>query len=178
MPSSDHRFAPLGGAARPEAFRPLGAPAPGAAAAVPPDPVAAAVEAGRAQGRAEADAALAGAVARALTSIASWRAERRDRDTETLVGLVLDAARRIAGDDVDERPERWAGIVAAAIARLVEREPVTVRLAPGLAALVRAHGTGALARGGAVRIVEDPALADGAWRVEARDDDAGAERSR
>src|SRR5574337_389077 len=104
MPSSDRRFAPLGGAARPEAFRPLGAPVPGAAAAVLPDPVAAAFEAGRAQGRAEADAALARDVERALTSIASWRAERRDRDTETLVGLVLDAARRIAGDDVDERP--------------------------------------------------------------------------
>ncbi len=100
MPSSDHRFAPLGGAARPEAFRPLGAPSAGAAAAVP-DPVAAAFEAGRAQGRAEVDAALARDVERALTSIASWRAERGDRDTETLVGLVLDAARRIAGDDVD-----------------------------------------------------------------------------
>jgi type III secretion protein L len=178
MPSSDHRFAPLGGAVRSEAFRPLGAPAPDPAAVVSSDPVAAAFEAGRAQGRVEADAALARDVERAVASIASWRAERRDRDTETLVGLVLDAARRIAGDDVDERPERWAGIVAAAIARLHGREPVTVRLAPRFAALVRAHGTGTLGRGGDVRIVEDPALADGACRVEARDGDVVEEESR
>jgi flagellar biosynthesis/type III secretory pathway protein FliH len=172
MPSSDAAaFAPLGGAPAPEVFRPLGTPSPaptGDDALPDPDPSAEAFEAGRARGRAEADAAqaaLASDLERALAAIASWRAELRTRYTETLVALALETARRIVGDELDARPERWTAIVAAAIERLVDRDRVTVRVAPRLAALLRTHERTAFADRD-VRIVEDPSLADDACRVE------------
>src|SRR5262245_36990038 len=111
MPSSDaDAFAPLGGATVPERFRPLGTPSgePASDAPPAPDPVADAFEAGRARGRADAEAAqavLARDVERALAAIASWRAGLRTRYTDTLVALALETARAIVGDALDARPE-------------------------------------------------------------------------
>jgi flagellar biosynthesis/type III secretory pathway protein FliH len=177
MPSSDvEPFAPFGGGTASDPFRPLGTPAPGPLdeGAPAPDPVAEAFEAGRARGRAEADAAqarLARDLDRALASITSWRAELKTRYTETLVALAIETARKIVGAELDARPERWAAIVAAAIGRLVDRDRVTVRVAPRLAALLRAHATGAIADGGELRIVEDPLLDADACHVESRSGD-------
>jgi flagellar biosynthesis/type III secretory pathway protein FliH len=178
MPSSDaEAFAPLGGATTSDAFRPLGTarPAPVDDAAPPaPDPVASAFEAGRALGRTEANAeqvVLARDLQRALATIGSWRAELRTRYTETLVALAIATARRIVGVELDARPERWVGIVATAIGRLVDRDRVTVRVAPRLAALLRAHGAEAIGDGTEVRIVEDPTLDADACRIESRTGD-------
>jgi flagellar biosynthesis/type III secretory pathway protein FliH len=178
MPSSDaEAFAPLGGPSASDPFRPLGTarPAPVDDATLPaPDPIASAFEAGRALGRAQANAeqvVLARDLERALASIAAWRAELRTRYTDTLLALALETARKIVGDELDARPERWAGIVAAAIGRLVDRDRVTVRVAPRLAALLRAHGTDAPADGAEVRIVEDATLDADACRIESRSGD-------
>jgi flagellar biosynthesis/type III secretory pathway protein FliH len=177
MPSSEaEAFAPLGGASAHDPFRPLGTPASarGDAGATPPDDLVAAFEAGRAHGRAEAEAAqsmLAADLARTLAAVAAWRDELRTRYTETLVALALETARRIVGEELAARPERWAVIVATAIGRLVERDRVTVRVAPRLAALLRAHGTERIADGTDVRLLEDPTLDDDACRIESRTGD-------
>jgi flagellar biosynthesis/type III secretory pathway protein FliH len=187
MPSCDDGaagFVPLGGTHAAEPFRPLGAPgdpqagAEGevAAPAPAPDPVADAFEAGRAQGRAEAEAertTLAGDVEAAVGAIRAWRDELRTRYTQTLVELAMAAARKIVGDELAARPERWSAIVAAGVRDLVDREQVTVRVAPRLAALLRAHAPALLAGDGAgeVVIVEDATLAEGACRVEGRTGD-------
>jgi flagellar biosynthesis/type III secretory pathway protein FliH len=176
MPSSDgEAFAPLGGTAAHDPFRPLGTPRAAAEAAPPElDPVAVAFEAGRVRGRADADAAqvvLARDLDRALASIVAWRQELRTRYTATLVALALETARKIVGDELDARPERWAAMVAAAIGRLVDRDRVTVRVAPRLAALLRAQGIDAGADGAEVHVVADPTLDDDVCRIESRGGD-------
>jgi flagellar biosynthesis/type III secretory pathway protein FliH len=176
MPSSEPAaFAPLGGVAAYDPFRPLGTPREAAGAApAEPDPIAVAFEAGRARGRADAEAAaarLASDLDRAVASIAAWREELRTRYTETLVALALETARKIVGDELDARPERWAPIVAAAIGRLVDRDRVTVRVAPRLAAILRAHASEATADGAEIRVVEDATLDDDACRIESRGGD-------
>jgi flagellar biosynthesis/type III secretory pathway protein FliH len=177
MPSCDaDAFVPLGGANDHEPFRAFGAtdPAPDAPPAPEPDPCDAAFAAGRARGRAEAEdaeAALARDVAAALASIGAWRDELRTRYTQTLVTLAIETARKIVGEELEARPERWVAIVAAAIGRLVDREHVTVRVAPRLAAVLRAHGALALGDAGQVRVLDDPALEADACRVESRTGD-------
>jgi len=172
MPSCDATpFVPLGGTPAGDGFRPLGRPAPDTAAPEParppaPDPRDVAFEAGRAQGRADAaaeHAVLARDLAATLRAVHAWREELRTRYTPTLVGLALAIARRIVGEALDARPERWAPIVAGAIHRLVDREHVTVRVSPRLAAVLRHHAGD---MGGGVRVVEDAALGDDACRVE------------
>ncbi|HXJ35871.1 MAG TPA: FliH/SctL family protein [Candidatus Eisenbacteria bacterium] len=185
MPSCDDGaagFVPLGGTHAAEPFRPLGTPgdpqagAEAEVAAPAPDPVADAFEAGRAQGRAEAEAervTLARDVEAAVGAIRAWRDELRTRYTQTLVELAMAAARKVVGDEIEARPERWSAIVAAGVRDLVDREQVTVRVAPRLAALLRAQAPALLAGDGAgeVVIVEDATLADGACRVEGRTGD-------
>jgi flagellar biosynthesis/type III secretory pathway protein FliH len=186
MPSCEERtFVPLGGPEPDDAFRPFGTPPPAPEPAPPPppeiDPVEVAFEAGRAAGRRDAEAVqavLAADVAHAVDAVHAWRDELRTRYTETIVALGVAAARRIVGDALDAEPARWVPIVAGAIRRLVDREHVTVRVAPRLAAVLRAHAP-ALAGDDAsdVRIVEDATLAAGACRVESRmgDVDCGLE---
>jgi flagellar assembly protein FliH len=174
MPSSEATpFVPFGGTPPGDAFRPLGTPAPVDPAPQPdPDPCALAYEAGREQGRADAAAEqvrLARAVAATLEAVQAWRAELRTRYTPTLVTLAIEIARKIVGDALDARPERWVPIVAGAIRRLVDREQVTVRTSPRLAALLREHA-GELG-GDRIQIVDDASLADDACRVESSSGD-------
>jgi flagellar biosynthesis/type III secretory pathway protein FliH len=180
MPWSDaEAFVPLAGPAADDPFRPFGTPVPDAPAAAPPpapepDPREAAFAAGRVRGRAEAaaeHAALARDVAAALDAIGAWREELRTRYTQSLVALALETARRIVGDELDQRPERWVPIVAGAIRRLVDRDQVTVRVPPRLAACLRAHTTALAPDATDVRIVEDSTLAADACRVESRTGD-------
>jgi flagellar assembly protein FliH len=187
MPSSDTErgFVPLGGAASAEDFRPLGTPAPepapDPAPPAEPDPRVAAYAAGVAEARREAaaeHAALAREVAAVVQAVCGWRRELRTRYTETLVSLALEVARRIVGDALDANPERWVPIVAAAIGRLVEREQVTVRVPPRLAAFLRERATDiGTEAAGDIRVLEDATLGDGACRVESRagDVDCGLE---
>jgi flagellar biosynthesis/type III secretory pathway protein FliH len=177
MPSCEERtFVPLGGAEPDDDFRPFGMPAPEPEAAPPPppeiDPLETAFEAGHAAGRREAEAeraVLAADVASVVDAVHGWRDELRTRYTETVVALGFAAARRIVGEALDADPARWVPIVGDAIRRLVDRERVTVRVAPRLAALLRAHAS-ALAGDDAseVRVVEDATLAAGACRIESR----------
>jgi flagellar assembly protein FliH len=188
MPSSEERrgFVPLGGADRAEAFRALGTPSPAPVEEPPPpppepDPRVAAYAAGVADARREAAAdqdALAREVAGVVHAVGAWRRELRTRYTETMVALALAVARRVVGEALDAQPERWVPIVADAIRRLVDREHVTVRVRPRLAACLREHAAALVADdGGAVRVVEDATLAVGACRVESRagDVDCGLE---
>jgi len=172
MPSSeDIAFAPLTGVRSRHPFRPFGAPLVADVPSEPSDPRALAFEAGRAQGRAEAaaeQALLACEVGAALAAIGAWRVELRTRYTQDLVSLAIRVAETIVGEALAADPARWVPIVGGAIRRLVDAEAVTVRVAPRLAALLRAH-LPALAGGTAeVRLVEDPALASDACRVESR----------
>jgi len=158
-------FAPLTGTKTGECFRPLGSPSPGAA-----EPLDAhAFEAGRAHGRAEAmaeQAALAGDVRAALDAVGAWRDEARARHTQALVALAVEIARAIVGEALEADPERWVAIAARAVRRLAAPGPVTVRAAPRLAALLRAHAP-ALGDGASeVRVLEDATLAADACRVE------------
>jgi len=168
-------FVPFGGTPPGDAFRPLGTPVPVDPVPQPdpvPDPCVLAYEAGRAQGRADAaaeEARLARAVAATLDAVPAWRDEIRTRYTPTLVALAIEIARKIVGDALDVQPERWVPIVAGAIRRLVDREQVTVRTSPHLAALLREHA-GALG-GDRIQIVDDPSLADEACRVESSSGD-------
>ena len=170
MPSCDATpFVPLGGTPPGDAFRPLGGPARAAAdAATPPepDPYEVGFAAGRAQGHAEAAAERAGLerdLVTTLAAIGAWRSELRTRYTPLLVGLAIAIARKIVGEELDARPERWAPIVTGAMRRLVDRDAVTVHASPRVAAVLRQHA-GALGDG--VRVVEDAALGDDACRVE------------
>jgi flagellar biosynthesis/type III secretory pathway protein FliH len=177
MPWSDAGvFVPLVGTAADDPFRPLGSPVPEVPTALPapepePDPWEVAFAAGRARGRADAaaeHARLARDVAAAVDAIGAWREELRTRYTPALVAVALEAARRIVGDELETRPERWVPIVADAIRRLVDRDQVTVRVAPRLAACLRAHRADLADPAIDVRIVEDAALAADACRVESR----------
>jgi flagellar assembly protein FliH len=169
MPSCDATsFVPLGGAAAGDAFRPLGGPARPAAPATEPDPRDAAFEAGRTQGRADAaaeQARLARDLVTTLAAIGAWRSELKTKYGPVLVALAIAVARKIVGEELDVRPERWVPIVADAMQRLVDREGVTVRASPRVAAVLREHA-GALGDGDAVRIVDDPTLGDDACRIE------------
>lgn len=188
MPSSEEErgFVPLGGKDRADAFRALGTPSspePIVEQEPPPapDPAVAAYAAGVADARREAAAeqtALARDVAGVVQTVGGWRRELRTRYTETMVTLALEVARRIVGDALDAQPERWVPIVAGAIRRLVDREQVTVRVPPRLAACLREHAAALAGDGGSeVRVVEDATLAAGACRVESRagDVDCGLE---
>jgi len=177
MPScdADTAFVPLGGPAPEDPFRPFGTPATtGDVSAAPaPDPFVQALEAGRAQGRAEAAherAALAREVATAVAAVGAWRAELRTRYGRALVELALAVARKIVGDELAARPERWHAIIAAAVRELVDRDEVTIRVGPGIAALLR-ESEPAPAGTAEVRIVEDDTLGDGACRIESRGGD-------
>jgi len=186
MPSCEERtFVPLGGPEPDDDFRPFGTAPPEPEVAPPPppeiDPLETAFEAGRAAGRRDVEAehaVLAADMAHVVDAVHAWRDELRTRYGETIVALGLAAARRIVGEALDAEPARWVPIVAAAIRRLVDREHVTVRVAPRLAAVLRAHAA-TLAGDDAseVRVVEDVTLADGACRVESRmgDVDCGLE---
>jgi flagellar assembly protein FliH len=168
MRSSDAPpFLPLGGAHATEPFRPLGArddpPEPAT------DPIAEAFEAGRAQGRAEAraeTARLAADVAALADAVAAWRDEARTRYTARLTDLALAAARKIVGEELELDLDRWIGIVAAGVRELVDREPVVIRVAPRLAAVLAAHLPGLADPSREVRVVEDGSLADGACLLE------------
>jgi flagellar assembly protein FliH len=169
MRSSEARFAPLAGPSAARAFHAFGAPASAAPDVV--DAQAVAFEAGRIQGHREGRAevaVLAADVARAVAQIGAWRDELRSRYTSGLLELSLAIARRIAGEALDADPARWTAIVEAAIRGLVDREQVTVRVPPRLAAALRAATPALVARDAAaeVRIVEDPTLGDGGCRVE------------
>jgi flagellar assembly protein FliH len=178
MPSCDATsFVPLGGTPSGDAFRPLGGPAPAAAPPEPappdPDPREAAFAAGRAQGRADAaaeHARLTRELVTTLAAVGAWRSELRTRYTPVLVALAVAIARKIVGTELDARPEQWVPIVADAMRRLVDREQVTVRASPRVAAVLRAHAS-ALGDPDAIRIVEDAALGDEACRVEGRGGD-------
>jgi flagellar biosynthesis/type III secretory pathway protein FliH len=181
----EHGFVPLGGPGPDDDFRPFGTPPPEPEAAPPPppeiDPMEAAFEAGRAAGRREAEVErveLAADVASIVDAVQAWRDELRRRYTETIVALGVAVARRIVGEALDVEPARWVPIVAGAIRRLVDREQVTVRVAPRLAAVLRAHAAGLAGDAASeVRVVEDATLAPGACRVESRmgDVDCGLE---
>jgi flagellar biosynthesis/type III secretory pathway protein FliH len=185
MPSCEERtFVPLGDAG-PDEFRPFGTPPPEPEVAPPPppeiDPLESAFEAGRAAGLSEAEAervVLADDVTRLADAVYAWRDELRTRYTETVVALGVAAARRIVGEALDVQPTRWVPMVAAAIRRLVDREHVTVRVAPRLAAILRVHAaTLAGDDTSEVRVVEDATLPAGACRIESRmgDVDCGLE---
>lgn len=172
MPSSeDIAFAPLAEVKKDHRFRPFGAPVGSDARLDASDPRALAFEAGRAQGRAEASAeqaVLAREVADALSAIGAWRVELRARYTQDLVSLAMRVAGLIVGETLAADPARWVPIVAGTIGRLVDADAVTVRVAPRLAALLRAH-LPALAGGTTeVRVVEDVTLGADACRVESR----------
>jgi flagellar assembly protein FliH len=171
MPSSDAMpFLPLGGAHAAEPFRPLGTCDEAAEPAPPgPDPAAEAFETGRAHGRAEAraeHARLAADVAALADAIAAWRQETRTRYTARLTDLALAVARKIVGEQLDLDFERWTAIVAAGARELVDREPVVVRVAPRLAAMLAAHRPALADPSREVRVVEDASLADGACVLE------------
>lgn len=174
MPTSEATsFVPLGGAPADDEFRPLGMP-PGEAASRPgPDPYDVAYEAGRTQGRADAaveQARLEGEVVAAIGAVHAWRDELRTRYTPTLAALAIEIARKIVGDALEARPERWVPIVAGAIRRLVDRDQVTVRATPRLAAVLREH---AADLGGAdrIQVIDDATLGDDACRVESTSGD-------
>lgn len=171
MPSCERSggFVPLGGSDEPVPFRPFGGPAPAAepAPAPSPDPLAVAYEAGRTQGRADARPEreqLERDLAQTVAAVGAWREEVRTHYTQAIVGLALAVARRIVGEELEARPERWAAMVARAIGDLVERDRVVVRVPPRLAAVLRAHPP--VAGATAIGIVEDPALEAGACFVE------------
>jgi flagellar assembly protein FliH len=171
MPSSEATpFLPLGGAHAAEPFRPFGARDEVAEPAAPePDPLAEAFEAGRTHGWAEAragEARLAADVAALADAIAAWREETRTRYTARLTELALAVARKIVGEELECHVERWTGIVAAGARELVDREPVVIRVAPRLAAVLAAHLPGLADPSREVRVVEDGSLADGACLLE------------
>lgn len=167
MRSSEPRaFVPLGEAAR-SAFRPLGTEAASDPHAPALDAAAAAYEAGRTAGLADAraeQALVACELESMLAELQTWRADLRTRYAPLVVSLAVEIARQIVGEELRDRPERWRPVVAAAMRRLIERERVTVRVSPRLATLVRAHAP-AMAEG-ELRIVEDATLAPDVCRIE------------
>ena len=172
MPSSDqHGFAPLGPPAATATFRPFGA-ADGAAetgAEPAPDTLARAFEAGRAAGRAEASAdltALAREAADTIAALGAYRDAARLRDTETLVALALELARKFGGAGFVTDPPRWAPVVAAAIHRVLGRAAATLRVGPRLAAALRPHAAALAALDAPVHVAEGPESADGSCRIE------------
>jgi flagellar assembly protein FliH len=187
MRSSEPRppdpFVPLaGGPAPAPAFRPLGTAPDGpddAASAVeePPPPDARVEEAFRAglePGRAEAAARLEPVgreLAAAIDAVGRFHATVRARVEREVLALAVALARRIVREALEERPERWLGMIAAAVARLADRERLVLRVPPALAAWLRDAGPALRAAAEGVRdleVVEDAGLPAGGCVVESR----------
>src|SRR5262249_55365278 len=151
-------------------FRPLGRPARSGDEPLPRDASELAFEAGLARGRAEGattQARLERDLVATIAAVRAWREELRTRYQPTLVGLALAIARKIVGASLDEKPERWVPIAADALRRLVEREPVTVRVSPRVGAVLRANAA-ELGVDESVSIVEDAGVDADACRIESQ----------
>jgi flagellar biosynthesis/type III secretory pathway protein FliH len=121
---------------------------------------AAAERAGRAEGLAQAAAALAGAAA----ARDRWLAEAEG----DVAGLALEVARRLVGRELAADPGAVVGVAREALRAARGRRRVALRLHPASAAALReASGElGALAAVPSVALVEDPALDPGDVVVE------------
>ena len=194
MPSSE--FAPLAGPERvaPRGFARLGAAATAAdtaaaAAAETAESDAAdaelrrAFETGFAEGKASRDAELTvlhATVRESLEHLARFRGDLRQRYERELLQVALGVARKVVRQEVADHPERWLEMIRAAIARAVDREQVTVRVPPTLAAFLRDADPPlrtTIADVKVLEIVEDPSLSDGSCLLETRfgDVDVGLE---
>jgi flagellar biosynthesis/type III secretory pathway protein FliH len=164
MPSSDQTpFAPLVETVAPASFRAFGESAGGAAVSSPSsDGRDAAYAAGEAAARgalALEQAALVQDVARAIEAIAAWREESKARFVPLLLEIALGTARAIVGDAAPARSEHWEGVLARAVAKLVECEGVVVRVGPRLSAALRTLPEPlAVHAADGVRVVEDSTL--------------------
>ncbi len=133
-----------------------------------------AFEAGYALGAAEVRGQVeqvAESLEKALEEIAAFRAALEERYGRELLGIALEVARRIVQAELAEHPERWLGMLAAAVRRLVDRERIVVRVPPDLAAYLRASAPelrAALEEVKDVTVVEDAALGPGGCVVESR----------
>jgi flagellar biosynthesis/type III secretory pathway protein FliH len=147
-------------------------PAPGAAAGS--EEARRAFEAGYALGAAEVRGQVeqvAESLEKALEEIAAFRAALAERYGRELLGIALEVARRIVQAELAEHPERWLGMLAAAVRRLVDRERIVVRVPPDLAAYLRASAPelrAALEDVKDVTVVEDAAVGPGGCVVESR----------
>ena len=185
MPSSE--FAPLAGPGRvaSRGFARLGAAATdadtaAAAAAETAESDAAdaelrrAFETGFAEGKASRDAELTvlhATVRESLEHLARFRGDLRQRYERELLQVALGVARKVVRQEVADHPERWLEMIRAAIARAVDREQVTVRVPPTLAAFLRDADPPlrtTIADVKVLEIVEDPSLPDGSCLLETR----------
>lgn len=126
--------------------------------------------AGQAAARAELEAAQA-TLAGALEDLAAFQRALRTRYERELLQVALGVARKVVGQELNERPEIWLGMIRAAVQRAVERERIVIRVPPAVAAVLRQRFAALRAALDDVReleIVEDPALPPGGCLVENR----------
>jgi flagellar assembly protein FliH len=182
---SSSSFAPLipdSAPAPDRGFHPLVEPEPGAPVVETPPPAPpeaseeargafqAGYELGREETRAQVES-IGESLLKSLEELARFRGRLRERYERELLQLALGVARKVVRQEVQQRPELWLGMIRDAVRRAVDREHITVRVPPDLAAFLRQalpELRSALDDVKELEVVEDPGLGAGGCVVESR----------
>jgi flagellar assembly protein FliH len=119
---------------------------------------------GIAEGRAQADAALAQLVqgmGEAIAELTRFRHETMTRYQSELLDLALEVARKVVDRELEQHPEHWIEVIREGVRRAVDRDHIRIRVAPVLHVFLREHLVEL--RGGLdgvkdLELLEDPAL--------------------
>lgn len=135
---------------------------------------------GLAQGRAEAGAEVADALA-ALGAMAHGLAERRELLQESAVReagvLAVEVAARLVRAEVAARPERVADVLRGAIRRAADRSRLVARVSPADLAACRAAAPAILEEMGGIarfEVIDDPRVTSGSCVLETTAGDVDA----
>jgi flagellar assembly protein FliH len=170
-------FAPLGGAAG-ETARVAGGPFPDLNPRAPTDPAedecrvaeerAALEEAaygrGTAEGRAQAEAAVAHLVqglGEAIAELTRFRRGMLERYQSELLDLALEVARKVVDRELEQHPEHWIQLIRDGVQRALDRDHIRIRVAAPLHAFLLEHLAELRAELDGVKeleLLEDPAL--------------------
>jgi flagellar assembly protein FliH len=186
---SSSSFSPLfsGEAPAGRSFRPLGegepaptpasgGPAPGGAPGRPDTTEEArrAFQAGYELGREEVQSqveSIAESFVKSLEELAQFRTRLRERYERELLELALGVARKVVQQELADRPEIWLTMIRSAVHRAVDRERISLRVPPALAAFLTERLPtlrAALADVKEVAVVEDPSLPEHGCVIESR----------
>jgi flagellar assembly protein FliH len=119
---------------------------------------------GVAEGRAQADAALAQLVqgmGEVIAELTRFRHETMTRYQSELLDLALEVARKVVDRELEQHPEHWIEVIREGVRRAVDRDHIRIRVAPVLHAFLAEHLVelrGGLAGVKDLELLEDPSL--------------------
>ena len=125
-------------------------------------------ELGRRETQADVEAA-ARSLVEALQSVSAFRLELRHRYERELLELALGVARKVLHTELRQQPETWLAMIRDAVARVVDREMVRVRVPGPLATYLKEQLPRLRSKLEDVKdleILDDPALTEGGCVIE------------